>query len=145
MSETKQAAFEGWAIVELFGHAKEIGFVTTQYFGSACLFQIDVPPLPEREIILDRVQYIQHDNEGGIHWTPAGSKVKRLASPGRSPLVGPSAIYKLTPCTQETAMLALEEFCPRPMVLLELAKKQDAPQVEWPEDGFGAEALSDRL
>ena len=27
--------FEGWAIVELFGHQREIGYVTTRYFGTA--------------------------------------------------------------------------------------------------------------
>lgn len=143
MSELKQAAFEGWAIVELYGHAKEIGFVTTQYFGTACLFQIDVPPLPEREIILERTGYAQHEGEEGMHWTPKGSKVKRLGSPGRSPFVGPGAIYKLTPCTQETAMLALEEFCPRPMILLELAKKAEPLQVTWPDAPQGNEELEE--
>jgi len=53
MSE-QVAKFEGWAIVEMFGHGREIGYVTTQYFGSACLFQIDVPELPERERTLRR-------------------------------------------------------------------------------------------
>ena len=30
MAEAKQAAFEGWAVVELMGHQKEVGFVTTE-------------------------------------------------------------------------------------------------------------------
>jgi hypothetical protein len=131
--ETKQAAFEGWAIVELFGHAKEIGFVTTQYFGTACLFQIDVPELPEREFSLQSPQWIEH--EGRTVLAGEGSKVKRAASLGRSRLVGPGAIYSMTPCTQETAMIAIERMQPRPLMVLELAKKPDAPQVEWPETG----------
>jgi hypothetical protein len=133
--ETKQAQFNGWAVVELFGHAKEIGFVTTQYFGTACLFQVDVPALPEREYVLTRPEYLSHGDGNGLHWTPEGSKVKRAASPGRSPLIGPGSIYKLTPCTEATAMTALEEFCPRPLMLLELAKKspQLLPGEEAPE------------
>lgn len=130
MTEPKQAAFEGWAIVELFGHAKEIGFVTTQYFGPACLFQIDVPELLDREFTLQAPQWLEH--EGHTVLAPEGSKVKRSASPGRSRLVGPGAIYSMTPCTQETAMIAIERMQPRPLMILELAKSKPL-QVEWPQ------------
>lgn len=129
--DTPANKFEGWAVVELFGHAKEIGFVTTQYFGTACLFQIDVPELPEREYVLERPEYI--DEEDGRVWTPAGSKVKRAACPARTRLVGPSAVYSMTPCTETTARRALEEISPRRLILLELAKKPEPIAVTWPE------------
>jgi hypothetical protein len=119
MESIEQNKFEGWAVVELFGHAKEIGFVTTQYFGPACLFQIDVPELPEREIVLARAEWI--DVDGETKFVPIGSKVKRAAVPHRSRLVGPSAIYSMTPCTEETARKAIDEFCKRRLILLELA------------------------
>jgi hypothetical protein len=112
--------FEGWAVVEMFGHVKEVGYVTTQHFGVACLFQVDTPELPEREFVLESPEYV------GSAWTPAGSKVKREASPAKSRLVGPGAIYSMTPCTEATAMKAIESFSRRPLVLLELAK--DAPK-----------------
>jgi hypothetical protein len=138
--EEQVAKFEGWAVVEMFGHQKEIGYVSTRYFGTACLFQIDVPALQEREFILEAPSYV--DTEGttssGVDvrrlWCPAGSKVKRRATPGRSPLIGPNSIYKLTPCTEDTAMRAIEEFAPRPLMLLELP---NAPQlaVTWPDRG----------
>jgi len=73
--------------VELFGHAKEVGFV-----------------------------------DGGSRWTPVGSKVKRESVPARSRLVGVGAIYSITPCTEETAMRAIEEVIRRPLILLELPK-----------------------
>jgi hypothetical protein len=129
--EAKQTAFEGWAVVELFGHAKEIGFVTTQYFGTACLFQIDVPELPDREFTLQVPQWLEH--EGRVVMAPEGTKVKRAAASGRSRLVGPGAIYSMTPCSQEAAMIAIERMQPRPLLILELAKKPDAPQVTWPQ------------
>jgi hypothetical protein len=37
-----QAKFEGWAVVEMMGHQKEIGFVTTEYFGGAVIL-LDIP------------------------------------------------------------------------------------------------------
>lgn len=52
--EEQQAKFEGWAVVEIMGHQKEIGYVTTQYFGPAGLFRVDRPELPEREFELRR-------------------------------------------------------------------------------------------
>jgi hypothetical protein len=128
--ETPATKFEGYAIVELFGHAKEIGYVTTQYFGAACLFQIDVPELLDREFTLQAPQWLEH--EGRTVLAPEGSKVKRAASPGRTRLVGCGAIYSITPCTEETAMVAIERMQPRPLMILELAKKE-APAVTWPQ------------
>lgn len=126
--EPQTNKFEGWAVVEMFGHTKEIGFVTTQYFGTACLFRIDVPALPEREFVLKSPRFARSaDNPDLETWCRAGSKVKHAASLARSPLVGPGAIYKITPCTEATAMRALDEIVERPLVLLELSK--DAPQL----------------
>jgi hypothetical protein len=76
--EPQANRFEGWAVVEMFGHTKEVGFVTTQYYGTACLFQIDVPELPEREFTLQKPEYTTSDN-GDMRWTPAGAKVRRSA------------------------------------------------------------------
>jgi hypothetical protein len=129
--EPQTTQFEGWAVVELFGHAKEIGFVSTRYFGTACLFQIDVPELPEREILSKAAEWVEH--EGRTILAPEGSKMKRPGSPARTRLVGPGAVYSMTPCTEETARVAIERAIPRALVLLELGKKADAPQVQWPE------------
>ena len=129
--EPQTTQVEGWAVVELFGHAKEIGFVSTRYFGTACLFQIDVPELPEREILSQTAQWVEH--EGRTILAPEGSKMKRPGSPARTRLVGPGAVYSMTPCTEETARMAIERAIPRALVLLELGKKADAPQVQWPE------------
>ena len=99
MTESK---FEGWAVVELYGHTKETGFVTTQYFGGSALFQIDIPELPEREVTMESPGY----TDSG--WTPEGSVVKKSAVPARSRLVGPGAIYSLNPCTEEFARKVLD-------------------------------------
>jgi len=115
MSE-QVAKFEGWAIVEMFGHGREIGYVTTQYFGSACLFQIDVPELPERERTLRRPEFVNHE------WTPAGAKVKGEAVPARTRMIGPSSVFALNPCSEEAALTALDEFVPRKYVVLEMPK-----------------------
>lgn len=123
MNDNAPKEFNSWAIVEMFGHTKEVGFVSTQYFGPACLFQIDVPELPEREMVLESSRYLN-----GITWAPAGTKVRVAASLSRSRLIGQGSIYSITPCTETTAMAAIESMAQthREMVLLELPKKAQA-------------------
>ncbi len=117
----QNAQFEGYAIVELFGHQREIGYVSTKYFGTACMFQIDVPELPERDYVLDSPQYIDGK------WTPQGSKVRKKAAAARSRLVGPGAIYGLNPCSEDAALAAIEKLVGREIVLLELSKVAEMP------------------
>jgi hypothetical protein len=114
----KQSSFEGWAVIEIFGHQQEVGFVTTEAFGQAVMFRVDVPELTEREITLKRPEYMQIDDDYK-HW-PAGTKVKRSAVPGRSRLLGPGAIYAINPCTEEAARAALEKSTPRKLMLIEM-------------------------
>jgi hypothetical protein len=120
----QQANFEGWAIVELFGHQREVGFVATQIFGAAVLFRIETPELPEREYLLERPQVVNDT------WAPVGTKVRREAVPAKTKLVGPSAIYAMTPCTEATARMALERLITPPLTLLELAKTKQLPEAD---------------
>lgn len=113
----EQAKFEGWAIVEMMGHRREIGFVTTEHYGGASLFRVDSPEFPEREFELTRPQWVD-----GRH-APIGSKVKRIAIPAKSCLVGPGSIYALNPCTEETARRAIEEGIHRPLILLSVPEQ----------------------
>lgn len=112
MSTEQQNTFSGWAILELMGHRREIGYVTTEHYGAASLFRVDSPPFEEREFELQRPQWVD-----GQH-APAGSKVKRSAIPAKSCLVGPASIYALNPCTEEAARKAIEEGIHRPLILL---------------------------
>ncbi len=107
-------------MVELMGHQREIGFVTTEAYGQAVMFRIDTPELPEREFVLTAPEYI---DEGDVsRWVPAGSKVKRAAIPARSRLVAPGALYAINPCTQEAARTALERNICRALILVEVAR-----------------------
>jgi hypothetical protein len=139
-NEVKQAAFEGWAIVEMMGHRKEIGFVTTQAFGQAVLFRVDVPELPEREYVLDSPEYARANGERE-RWCPIGTKVKRSSSPSRSCLVAPSSLYAINPCSEEAAMLAIERSIHRPLIALEIPPQAALPPApdaeEWEDDQDG--------
>src|SRR3569623_779620 len=118
MSETlelKQGHFEGWAIVEMMGHRKEIGYVTTEAFGAAVLFRVDQPAMPEgRQVVLE------YSRMSGEHYCLPGTKVKYGAVEARTVLVAPGSIYALNPCTEAAARKAIDANIPRPVVLLDV-------------------------
>lgn len=113
--EQAQANFEGWAVVEMMGHQREIGFVTTQAFGQAVMFRIDTPELNgDREYVLERPEWVSG------RMAPVGTTVKREAVAARSRLVSPGALYAINPCTEEAARQALERTTQRPLMLVAL-------------------------
>ncbi len=119
MEDKKQ--FEGWAVVELYGHQREVGFVSTQYYGAASLFQIDVPELEEREYQLKSPEW------AGSQLIQAGSIVRREAVAGRSRLVGVGAIYAINPCTEQTARDLIDRNATRKLQLVSLAESSQLP------------------
>jgi hypothetical protein len=118
MDQPTGSKFESWAVVELFGHQREAGFVTTQYFGDKAMFQLDVPALEEREIVTTRPQWI------GDTMCAAGTRYTKSAVAGRTRLISPGAVYALNPCSKEAALAVLEDLAPREIKIVELAKKQ---------------------
>jgi hypothetical protein len=116
--DTPQNKFESWAVVEMFGHQKVAGFVTTEFYGQAALFRVDVPELQEREITLTAPEYINGEYAG------IGSKVKRQAEPPYSKLIGPSAVYAINPCTEQTVRQYIEADRKLPLIALDIVPRQ---------------------
>ena len=123
--EQEQAKFEGWAIIEMMGHQRESGFVTTEAYGQAVLFRVDVPEIPEKEEVLKREEW---SDAGAGDYLRAGSKVLRAKIPARSRLISPAAVYALNPCTEEAAKKAVETGIRRPLILLEPPKDRALPE-----------------
>lgn len=140
MSEI-QEIFEGWAVCEIMGHNKEAGYCKTIYFGNVAMLRVDVPELPEREIVLKSPEW---DAQGKM--IPKGAKVKKEAVAGRTPLLGMQSIFRLNPCTQEVAMAALEAMTPRPIKVMEMpaGMKEQAPLLPGEtDDTFGQDVCED--
>lgn len=93
--EGQNAKFEGWAMIELFGHGHEAGFVTTQYYGDKAMFQVDVPEIPARQETLKSPQW------GDVSLMPVGTVIEKEAIPGRTRLINPGAVYSMNPTTEE--------------------------------------------
>jgi len=73
--QDSEPEMKSWALVELFGHQRIVGFLTQQTFGSGVLFRVDVPDLLK------------------------DSKVQRK---GFTRYFGLSAIYSITPIDEQT-------------------------------------------
>jgi hypothetical protein len=97
----QNAKFEGWALIELFGHGHEAGYVTTQYYGDKAMFQIDVPEIPARQ------ETLQSPKWGDSGLMPAGSVIEKAAVPGRTRLINPGAVYAMNPATEEAVRAAI--------------------------------------
>lgn len=122
--EIKQSALSTWAIVDVLGHQRYVGYVTTEAYGQAVLFRIDVPALDERERVTKRPEYVAHQ------YVPAGTTVKEGAVAGYSKLIGAGSIYAITPCTKDAALAAVEEMQQRPLMSVALPPERALPSIE---------------
>lgn len=131
------AVFSGWALVELMGHQREAGFISTQYFGDKAMFQIDVPEIAEREEKLDRPKWA----DDGVRLLPVGTVISRSAIEGRTRLVNPHAVYAINPATEEAVRAAVAASERRTMKVISVPEGTQAvlaaPQDEI--DGFDSD------
>lgn len=82
---TESAKFEEWAVLELFGHQRLAGMVTEVQLGGDSFVRVDVP-------------------EDG---NKKGSKLTKMYNP--------SAIYSITPVTEETARMVAKSVSGEPI------------------------------
>ncbi len=85
MSEKTATQFEEWAVLELFGHQRLAGLVTEVQLGGASFVRVDVP--------------------GDTKKAPA--KLTKMYNP--------SAIYSITPVTEETARMVAKSVSGEPI------------------------------
>ena len=84
---TDAGTLDTWAILELFGHKRLAGKISEHVLGSSALIRCDVPATETLNA------------DGTKRETAAYSK-----------LVGPGAIYCITPCSEEVARLAAKQI-----------------------------------
>jgi len=95
MSEEK--LFDSWAIVELMGHRSLAGRISEQVIGGASLLRIDVPECPSIDA--------------------------RPAIPEFTQFYGATAIYCITPTTEEIARRVTLQKRERPIALYDVAPR----------------------
>jgi hypothetical protein len=132
MQATKEQAgeLETWAIVEVMGHQRYAGYVRQVPLGGAVMIRVDVPELPEKE-----ETYVDFDG-----WGEDGpkqlKKTRMLAGvPAFTKFLGVSAIFSLTPCTEEMARAAVERWRSVPATELAMPVRRMLPGVDSDDEG----------
>lgn len=102
--EPKESSeLKSWALVELFGHQRIVGYLSQQSFGTGVLFRVDVPDL-----------------------TSSGKVIRS----GFTRYFGLSAIYSITPCSEEIVRKLLPSIDgtpgeARPLTLRSYSREED--------------------
>lgn len=116
MIDQQQAKFEGFAIIEIMGHQRVAGYVTTEYFGNVAVFHVRLPALSGEEKTIDADQWIETER------LYAGSRI-RISKPALEQYVPAASLYRLTPCTEAEAV----EQQPRTVEVLVRAERKALP------------------
>jgi hypothetical protein len=104
-----ETVFDCWCIVELFGHTRLAGRVTEQTIAGAGLIRVDVPGLPATKFNPEQ--------------------------PGFTRLIGPGAIYSITPVSEEIAVRAAQSMRVQAVsVYLEVPQLEGGPKWDDPDD-----------
>ncbi len=99
--EEAQTLPEMWAVIELFGHQKAAGKLSTQVLGAACLLRLDVP-----EITRKRRQFDYTQN----HWNEFEE-----TTPAHTRFLGVGSIYAINPCAENVVRNILREISAGPI------------------------------
>lgn len=119
---TEPTKFETWAIVEIFGHQKYAGWLTTQEIGGSSLIRLDVPASD------DHPAFTKLWGNGAIYSiTPVAEDVARAYA--RSLRQSPVNAYELPEDVQRALRMVRAE-AKRPMLELTDEEEED----EWEDD-----------
>lgn len=97
MEEQKQTTFEGLALVEIMGHRRAAGHVTTEYIGTAAFFRVVTPEVPPTQYTLERDGWLNGS------YVYAGSVVRSWRERSEI-LVGSGSVYAITPIKESDLM-----------------------------------------
>jgi len=99
---------EMWAVIELFGHQRAAGKLSTQNLGAAALIRLDVPEVTRKERSYD--------------WSTRKEAIHEITTPAHTRFFGVGAIYSINPCSEETARAELDRIGNPPIVQMELER-----------------------
>jgi len=119
--EQKYEGLDCWAIVDLFGHNRVAGKLTTQTLGAACLLRMDVP-----EVVIPETK----KQEWNYDAYPAKVVTKIIPSRkkgGYTRFFGVGAIYSINPVTEELARRAVAAIDSDPVKPFEIPEVKALP------------------
>jgi hypothetical protein len=111
---SEQSKFEGWAVVNVLGHQRYAGHVTTEHFGQTVFFRVVTPAREGRTRIAENGDYI--GNHHGWSYAAQGWRLTEADAPEIVRYVGAGSIYTLEPMSQDAVMKELDSIAPRKVI-----------------------------
>jgi hypothetical protein len=99
----REPELKSWALVELFGHQRIVGFLSQQTFGSGVLFRVDVPDLLKDKKVV-RKAFTRYFGISAIYSiTPVDENIVRALLPSidGTPAVQPLSLRSYADPDQE--------------------------------------------
>lgn len=122
--EPQSRSYAGWAIVDVLGHQRFVGYVTTEYFGTTAFFRVLTPERAQRDRVVEQSEW-----PGGWGTIHNGSTVTESSEPSSERFIGAGSIYQLTPASKTRVMALLDEIDPRTVIAV---KDRDGKSIEKP-------------
>ncbi len=97
MEEQTQTQFNGWALVEIMGHRRAAGEVTTKYIGTAAFLHVVTPEVPPTLYTVDSDRWIDGSR------VYAGS-IMEASRPRSEIYIGSGSIYAMTPIAEDEVL-----------------------------------------
>src|SRR5574337_1084077 len=119
MDQEKVENLDCWAIVDLFGHQKIAGKLTTQTLGAAALIRIDVP-----EVVIPERTAKEYDYAAGKYKEKA---IPAYTKGGYTRFFGVGAIYSISPVNEELARRAVAAIDAEPVKPYEIPQPLALP------------------
>lgn len=132
MSDT----FEGWAIVELMGHRRLGAYVSEAEIGGAAMLRLEVPKHPWKDGCTcgsEKSESTDHGDHAYHCFMFRAPDVERPEDVYATQFYSPSALYCLTPTTEEMARAVRSR--PEPVTSWEIERPQLPAYVPDAEDG----------
>lgn len=119
---SEQLQYDGWALVEILGHRKVAGMVTTHYFGATGFFKVVTPEVPETLLTLESPAWLEDGTRA------LKGAVLKMSRPASEIFIGVASVYAFTPIREEDVL----SYAP---VKQELFLQGEQPLIEAPLGG----------
>jgi hypothetical protein len=124
----QQSKFEGWAVVNVLGHQRYAGHVTTEHFGGTVLFRVVTPAREAKTRNAEENEYL-----GQHGYSKKGWIVHESEKPEVVRYIGAGSIYSIEPVAQERVLSEIEEIDKRTFTVTDAEGKPlpDREEMPW--------------
>jgi hypothetical protein len=117
-----------WAILEIFGHTKHAGKLSSVTVAGAGFVRIEIPALPAKTRVLERAEYVRDPATARSIMATPGATLGLSDEPASEKVYNPTAIFSIAPVSEATARAVAEQLAGRDWFLISNGLTLEAPK-----------------